>query len=131
MRPSGPPSLRNEAEALTRPGCQAQKERLLAQRRVWGLCPLRGPLPATLQPALLALRPRGSQAQTGIWVLEAARRPRPASTGCFYSPSPQPCPKSCAESTGSGFKCKNQSLLSPAGNGPQGEEPREAHGAQL
>lgn len=64
MGPSGPPSLRNEAEALAWPGCQAQKERLLAQRRVWGLCPLRGPLPATLQPALLALRPRGSRAQT-------------------------------------------------------------------
>ena len=64
MRPSGLPSLRNEAEALTRPGCRAQKERLLAQRRVCGLCPLPGPLPATLRPALLALRPRGSRAQT-------------------------------------------------------------------
>lgn len=64
-------------------------------------------------------------------MLEAARGPRPASTGCSYSPSPQPCPKSYAESTGSSFKCKNQSLLSPAGNGHQGEEPREAHGARL
>lgn len=64
MRPSGPPSLRNKAEALTRPRCRADKEQLLEQRRAWGLCPLPGPLPATLQPALLALRPWGSQAQT-------------------------------------------------------------------
>ena len=70
-----------------------------------------------------------SVTDSGIWVLEAARGPHPASTGCSYSPhSPA---QSCVESTRSSFKCKNQSLLSPVGNGHQGEEPREEHGARL
>lgn len=66
-----------------------------------------------------------SGTDSGIWVREVARGPRPASTGCSYSPSPQPCPKSCAESTGSGFKCKDQSLLSPAGTGPRERDHRK------
>ena len=96
-----------------------------------------GPVPTARPPSCHAPAcAAGTQAlglsgtDLGIWVLQASLWPPPRIHRLFLQ-SPQPCPESCAESTGSSFKCKNQSLSSPVGNGHQGEEPREEHGAHL